>query len=112
MDKIERRLRRKRGIRKKIHGTKTKPRITVTKSNKHLYAQAIDDDAARTLGASSDIGLKVRRNVEFAVKVGENLAAELLKIGIKEAVFDRNGYPYHGLVKSIAEGLRKGGIKV
>jgi large subunit ribosomal protein L18 len=112
MNKIERRLRRKRGIRKKIRGTKTKPRITVTKSNKHIYAQAIDDDAGRTLGASSDIALKIKRSVESAVKVGEDLAAKLLKIDIKEAVFDRNGYPYHGLVKSIAEGLRKGGIKV
>ncbi len=112
MNKIERRLRRKRGIRKKIHGIEKKPRISVTRSNKHLYVQAIDDNTGRTLGASSDMELKVRRNGEGAIAVGHDLAEKLLKAHIKEAVFDRNGYPYHGLVKGVAEGLRKGGIKV
>lgn len=110
MNKIERRLRRKRGIRKKIYGTKDRPRVTVFKSNKHIYAQAIDDDRGHTLAYVFDKMIDVKKDKEGAFKVGERLAVLLKEKKIEAAVFDRNGYPYHGIVKSVAEGLRKGGI--
>ena len=112
MNKIERRMRRKRGIRKKIFGTNTKPRITVFKSNRHIYVQAVDDQLGRTLAHSSDVLAGSKRSKEGAVEVGGKLAVMLLGKEIKQAVFDRNGYLYHGLVKSVADGIRKGGVKV
>jgi large subunit ribosomal protein L18 len=112
MNKLERRSRRKRGIRKKITGTGQKPRITVFKSNRHLYVQAIDDSSGSTLSACSDGDAKVACTVDNAAAIGQKLAADLLAKNVKEVVFDRNGYLYHGLVKSIAEGIRKGGIRV
>jgi len=112
MDKRERKLRRKRGIRKKIRGTALKPRITVYKSNRHLYAQAVNDQSGTTLSYSSDFDAGVKCTVENAITIGEKLAGKLLENNVKEAVFDRNGYRYHGLVKSVAEGVRKGGVKV
>jgi len=112
MDKLDRRLRRKRGIRKKIFGTAHKPRITVYKSNRHIYVQAVDDLTGSTIDSCSDSVAKVKCTAENAVTIGEMLASKLLEKKIGEAVFDRNGYLYHGLVKSIAEGIRKGGIKV
>jgi large subunit ribosomal protein L18 len=112
MNKIERRIRRKRGIRKKIFGTPETPRITVFKSNKHIYAQAIDDQLGRTLAYSSDVSAGSKKSKEGAVAVGEKLAEKLLGKEIKQAVFDRNGYLYHGLVKSVADGIRKGGVRV
>ena len=112
MNKIKRRLRRKRGIRKKIFGTDLKPRITVFKSNRHLYVQAIDDYSGNTLSASSDIQTGVKRNREGAQQIGEDLAKKLSEKKVKEGIFDRNGYVYHGLISAIAEGVRKGGVKV
>jgi large subunit ribosomal protein L18 len=112
MDKIERRLRRKKGIRKNITGTAVKPRITIFRSNKHIYAQAVDDTTGFTLSHSSDFEAKVKRNIKGASAVGEKLAAKLVEKKIKEAVYDRNGYVYHGLVKALADGIRKGGVKL
>ena len=112
MNKIERRLRRKKGIRKKIYGVADKPRITVFKSNRYIYAQAIDDDRGHTICASSSLNLKLKKTVEDAGKVGEDLGKKLVALKIKKAVFDRNGYVYHGLVKSLADGVRKAGIKM
>jgi large subunit ribosomal protein L18 len=112
MDKIERRFRRKKGIRKNISGTAVKPRITVFRSNKHLYAQAVDDLTGTTIVFSSDRDAKVKRNVEGASAVGEKLAGKLVEKKVKEAVYDRNGYVYHGLVKALADGVRKGGVKM
>jgi large subunit ribosomal protein L18 len=112
MNKIERRARRKRGIRKKIFGTSAKPRITVFKSNRHIYAQAVDDQLGHTIAYSSDVFAGSKKSKEGSVAVGEKLAEKLLAKEIKQAVFDRNGYLYHGLVKSVADGVRKGGIKV
>jgi large subunit ribosomal protein L18 len=112
MNKLERRSRRKRGIRKKITGSGQKPRISVFKSNRHLYVQAIDDRSGSTVSSCSDREAKIACSVDNAVVIGEKLAADLLSKNVKEAVFDRNGYLYHGLVKSVAEGVRKGGVKV
>jgi len=112
MNKIERRLRRKRGIRKKIYGTAEKPRITVFKSDRYIYVQAIDDDKGQTLCTSSNLKLKEKKTVEGASKVGKDLGKKLLELKIEKAVFDRNGYVYHGLVKALADGVRKAGIKM
>lgn len=112
MDKYERRTRRKKGIRKNIHGTKVKPRISVYRSNRHIFVQALDDETGVTLCSASDIEAGVKRNTEGALTVGEKLAEKLKKGKVQEAVFDRNGFLYHGIVKSVADGVRKGGIKV
>ena len=112
MDKIEKRIRRKKGIRKNIYGTPEKPRITVFRSNRHIYVQAIDDRKGTTIDYSSDVESKVKRNIDGAAVVGEKLAEKLVKKKIKEAVYDRNGYIYHGVVKALADGVRKGGIKL
>lgn len=112
MNKIERRLRRKKGIRKLIHGTLSKPRISVFKSNRHLYAQAIDDDKGVTLCSASDFDEGIKSDKAGAAALGELLAKKLKDHKIKEAVFDRNGYQYHGLVKAVCEGVRKGGLKL
>ncbi len=112
MNKIEKRFRRKKGIRKNIYGTAEKPRITVFRSNKHIYVQAIDDRNGTTIEYSSDNEVTVKRNIDGAAVVGEKLAEKLIKKKIKEAVYDRNGYIYHGVVKALADGARKGGIKL
>jgi large subunit ribosomal protein L18 len=112
MDKIERRLRRKKGIRKRIHGTSDKPRISVFKSNRHIYAQVIDDDRGVTVCSASDFDEGIRGVKDGAAALGELLAKRIKDHKIKEIVFDRNGFPYHGIVKAICEGVRKGGVKV
>jgi large subunit ribosomal protein L18 len=112
MKKQERRARRKKGIRKKIHGTTTKPRVSVYRSNRHLYVQVIDDDRGVTLCAISEREAGVKRTREGAARVGEMLGQKLKKAKISEAVFDRNAYIYHGVVQSIAEGIRKAGIRM
>ncbi len=112
MNKHERRLRRKKGIRKKIHGTFGVPRVTVYKSNKHLYLQAVDDDTGKTLLFSSDLESGVKNNREGARSVGMQAAEKMKKKKITQVVFDRNGNIYHGVVKSVADGMREGGIKL
>jgi large subunit ribosomal protein L18 len=112
MNKDERRTRRKKGIRKNIHGTKVKPRVSVYRSNRHIYVQAIDDEKGVTLCSVSDVETGMKRNTEGALTVGEKLAEKLKKVKVQEAVFDRNGFIYHGIVKSVADGVRKGGIKI
>lgn len=112
MKKQDRRLRRKRGIRKKITGTTVKPRVSVYRSNRHIYVQAIDDELGKTLCSMSDREAGVKRTREGALAVGEKLGEKLKKAKVKEAVFDRNGYIYHGVVQGIADGIRKAGIQV
>jgi large subunit ribosomal protein L18 len=108
------RLKRKIRIRKKIYGTASKPRLAVFKSNKNIYVQAIDDLSQNTIATASSLSSKLKNeklSVETSKKVGENLGEALAKIGIKEAVFDRGGYIYHGRVEAVAEGIREKGIK-
>ena len=119
MNRIEstkqRRWRRKKHIRKRIYGTAERPRMTVFKSNKHLYVQVIDDVAGHTLVAASDLeeGLKGGRpNVENGNKIGEAVGSRLKEKKIQTVVFDRNGYRYHGVIKAIADATRKAGIKL
>ena len=108
-----RRLRIKRGIRNKIHGTAEKPRLSVFKSNTALYAQLIDDINGQTLSSSSskEIDSDKQVNVEKSKEVGKKLAEKAIANGITNVVFDRNGYIYHGKLKAFAEGAREGGLK-
>ncbi len=102
---------RKRRVRAKIHGTAELPRLTVFRSNKHFYAQAINDDAAITLAHSDGRNLGLRANKEDAKKVAADIAEKLKSAGIENIVFDRNGYLYHGIIASFADALRESGIK-
>lgn len=110
----ERRNRRKLSIRKKIKGTKDKPRLSVYRSNRYIYIQAIDDDKGVTLASASSITLdkKLKLNKKTAEKVGEAMAEKLLSLKINEAVFDRNGFLYTGKISSLAEAMRKKGLKI
>ena len=109
--KIERRNKIKTRIRGKISGTAQRPRMTVFRSNKQIYVQLIDDLAGRTLAAASSKGIEEGTKTEIAAAVGEKIAQKALEAGINEVVFDRNGYLFHGRVKSHAEAARKGGLK-
>lgn len=109
----ERRQRIKMGIRKKISGTPERPRLSIFRSNRGIYAQIIDDTKGITLASASttELGDKARLNVETSKNVGKKLAEKALASGIQAIVFDRNGYLYHGNVKAFAEGAREGGLK-
>ena len=110
--KIEKRLKIKAHIRHKVAGEPERPRLTVFRSNAQIYAQIIDDRSGKTLAAASSLPLKDKATKkEQASKVGENLAKIALEAGITQVVFDRNGYLYHGRVKELADGARKGGLK-
>lgn len=114
VEKRRKRLKRKVHIRKRISGTPDRPRMSVFRSNNHMYVQVIDDTTGRTIAAASNAEAEtkvLRNNVENAAKIGELIGARLNDLKIKEVVFDRNGYLFHGIVKSIADGARKAGIK-
>jgi large subunit ribosomal protein L18 len=108
----EARARRKRRIRGRINGTTERPRVSVFRSNKAIYAQLVDDAAAATLVAahSAEIDGSGLKKAEVAKKVGELLAQRAKDKGIERVVFDRSGYLYHGRVKALAEGAREGGL--
>lgn len=105
--------RRKRRIRKKVAGTAERPRLTVFRSSKQIYAQVIDDAAGTTLASATSLGADAAEGAKTgsAAAVGEALAATCLEKGLKKVVFDRNGYMYHGRVKALADGARKGGLE-
>lgn len=109
--KIQRRNKIKTRIRGKISGTAVRPRMTVFRSNKQIYVQLIDDLAGVTLVSTSSKGIEEGTKSEIAAKVGENIAKKALEAGITEVVFDRNGYLFHGRVKSLADAARNGGLK-
>ncbi|GIV57397.1 MAG: 50S ribosomal protein L18 [Rhodothermaceae bacterium] len=111
--KQERRLRVKRGIRSKISGTAERPRLSVFRSNRHIYAQLIDDVAGHTLAAASSLEAGIEGDTPVAVSkaVGLRLAERAREAGIERAVFDRNGYRYHGRVQALADGAREGGLQ-
>jgi len=106
------RARRKRRIRGRISGTTERPRVSVFRSNKAIYAQLVDDAAAATLVAarSAEIDTAGLKKADVAKKVGELLAQRAKDKGIERVVFDRSGYLYHGRVKALAEGAREGGL--
>lgn len=109
----DRRLRIKKGIRKTLEGTSTRPRLSVFRSNKVIYAQIIDDASGHTLTSSSSVELDKKGGVNLTISknVGKKVAEKAVASGIKEIVFDRNGYLYHGNIKALAEGAREGGLK-
>ncbi|MFO7773431.1 MAG: 50S ribosomal protein L18 [Dehalococcoidia bacterium] len=108
---------RHRRVRRKVTSTMSRPRLCVFRSLNHIYAQLIDDSIAQTLASMSTLDSEVRSKTDGMGKskkaelVGTLLAEKALAKGIKEAVFDRGGYRYHGRVKALAEGARKGGLK-
>lgn len=105
-------LLRHRRIRSKIHGTAARPRLSVSRSLKYIRAQLIDDEKGFTVASASDLALKVKGTKrERAHKVGVELAKKASALGIAKVIFDRGGHKYHGRVREVAEGARKGGIK-
>ena len=113
-DKQRKRLKRKIHIRKRLHGTAERPRMTVTRSNCNLYMQIIDDDAGKTLASISTLEKEfasLKPNTDGAAKLGEEFGKRILDKNIKTVVFDRNGYLYHGVVKALADGARKAGVE-
>ncbi|GIW21917.1 MAG: 50S ribosomal protein L18 [Candidatus Sericytochromatia bacterium] len=104
-------------IRKKVHGSAERPRLCIFKSNKHIYAQIINDETGNTLVASSTLDPELRKSlessntVEAAFKVGEDIAKKAKAKGINSVVYDRGGYIYHGKVKSLADAARQNGLE-
>ena len=109
--KQERRIKIKHRIRKKINGTASRPRLTVFRSNKGIYVQAVNDLEGKTIVSASSKGITEGTKSEIAAKVGEAVAKKCIEAGITEVVFDRNGYLFHGRVKALADGARNGGLK-
>ena len=109
--KKERRIKIKTRIRGKVSVSAERPRMTVFRSNKQIYVQLIDDVAGRTLVSASSKGIAEGTKSEIAAKVGELVAKKAREAGVTTVVFDRNGYLFHGRVKSLADGARNGGLK-
>ncbi|MFZ0614311.1 MAG: 50S ribosomal protein L18 [Desulfobacterales bacterium] len=115
--KKEARLKRKKRIRKKILGTPERPRLTVFRSARHIYAQVIDDTSGRTLAAACSLEKAEQersesgRKSEVANRIGKLVAERAVAKGVKQVVFDRNGFLYHGRVKAVSEGARAGGLE-
>ena len=117
LHRSESRLRRKRRVRKRVHGTADRPRLSVFRSSRHIYAQVIDDTRGYTLAAASTLDAEVRAaalpsgTVAAARAVGEAVARRALDRGVRRIVFDRGGYLYHGRVAAVAEGARGSGLE-
>lgn len=110
--KVTQRARIRRRIRSKISGSAGRPRLSVFRSNKHIYAQLIDDLAGHTLAAASTREGEGTIGVEASKAVGQRIAERAKEAGVDRAVFDRGGYRYHGNVQAVAEGAREGGLKL
>jgi large subunit ribosomal protein L18 len=113
IEKAKRRLRRRRRVRGKVAGTGERPRLSVYRSNRGLFAQLIDDEQGATLAAVNwtEPALHALKPMEKAAKAGELLAERGRAAGLETCIFDRGGYRYHGRVKALADGARKGGLK-
>lgn len=109
--KQNRRMRRKRGIRKRVNGTPQRPRLQVYRSLKHIYAQIIDDLAGHTLVAASSQKMDGGANKTAAVAIGQELAKKAQAAGIKQVTFDRNGFRFHGRIKALADAAREDGLQ-
>lgn len=107
------RIKSHRKIRMKISGTKEKPRLSVFRSAKYIYAQLIDDDARKILVSASDLKMKSKKGgkVSNAIEVGKIIAKEALAKKIEKVIFDRGGFVFHGRIKAVADGAREGGLK-
>lgn len=113
--KLIRKERRQRRVRSKIHGTEERPRVSIYRSNKYIYAQVINDDAAKTVVAISSLKIKegeASTKTDKAKVVGKELASLLKKNKIEKVIFDRGSFAYKGRLKALAEGLRENGIEV
>ncbi len=115
MDKKKAKIRRHKRVRAKIKGTKACPRLSVFRSNKHIYAQLINDEKGHALVSINDLGLakvaKLKGKISQAHEVGKLLAKKATSENFKKVVFDKGPYKYHGRVKALAEGAREGGLK-
>jgi large subunit ribosomal protein L18 len=116
--KSKRSARRRKRVRKKVAGTSERPRFCVYKSLRHTYAQLVDDRASRTLSAASSLSSEMKNQIQkedtksaISRKVGLLLARKAKESGITKVAFDRNKYPYHGRIKSLADGAREGGLE-
>ncbi len=116
--RIEKRLKVKKRVQKKIRGTICRPRLTVYRSLHHIYAQIVDDTESKTLVAVSSLSPQLRTDIKnikgrknVAKLVGVEVAKKAMEQNIKKVVFDRNGYQYHGVVKSLADGARETGLE-
>ncbi len=112
----DRQLKRKKSVGKNIHGTAEKPRLSVFRSNRYIYVQAINDDKDVTLASASSLKMfkdkkDAKLNKEVVAKVGAEIAKKLLEKNITTVVFDRNGYLYAGKIKALADAAREGGLK-
>lgn len=107
--------RRKMRVRHSMHGTSIKPRLSVTKSNKHIHVQLIDDDQAVTIAAvstaSKESRAEMKKNKESARKLGESIGQKAVHANIKEVIFDRGSHKYHGILAELADGARQAGLK-
>jgi large subunit ribosomal protein L18 len=110
--KREMRVRRHRRVRKHVSGTAQRPRLAIYRSNRHIYAQLVDDHSAVTVAAASDLAAGGGNKIERAKQVGQAIAERARAAGIDRAVFDRGGRLYHGRVKAVAEGAREGGLSI
>lgn len=117
-EKKDNRIRRKRRIRKKVSGTAQRPRMTVFRSNRHIYVQVVDDIEGKTLVSASTLETELSSEIqgkdkkEQATIIGKTVASRALEAGIKSVVFDRNGYIYHGRVAAVANGAREAGLNL
>ena len=116
LTKAEHRIRRHRRVRKKVLGTAERPRLAVFRSNKHIYAQAIDDIAGRTVASASTMEAAVRggatATVDAATQVGRLVGERVQAAGVTTVVFDRGGFKYHGRVAAVADGARAAGLQL
>jgi large subunit ribosomal protein L18 len=114
--KLRKRLRRKESIRLRIHGTPERPRLSVFRSARYVYAQAVDDTSGRVIAAASELDAKLKEALagkpkkERARLVGKVIGERLVALEVKQVVFDRNGFIYHGRVKEVADGARDAGL--
>jgi len=116
LTKAEHRVRRHRRVRKKVSGTAERPRLAVFRSNKHIYVQAIDDLAGRTIASASTMEADLRAStgstVEAAKKVGKLVGERTKAAGVNTVVFDRGGFKYHGRIAAVADGAREAGLEL
>ena len=117
MSRVDQRLKRKERIRRKLSGTTERPRLTVYKSLKHIYAQVVDDASGRTVAFASSLSKELKGKDEGdkkadAKRVGALIAEKCKAVRVEQVVFDRNGFPYHGRVAAVAEAAREAGLKL
>lgn len=117
-EKLIKRLKKKKAIRAKLSGTAEVPRLVIFRSNRHIYAQVVDDTADRVLFGGSDMQEEIQKALkkgsnksDASTALGEAIAAKAKEQGIKKVVFDRNGFKYHGRVKALADAIRKAGLE-